>query len=141
MGISKKELENIKQVARDYRATKIFTSWDCYDHDVHTWARNIRCVFLPLAFGIDNKDYTFFYMYHGKGHEMARPTVNGYPCFDKVHCWNKEKEDKLREILQAMISEDEKVLESFFCSFFYIGSWKFPYSFTTLFYFIFDNFN
>jgi len=113
MGISKKELQEIKQVARDYRATKIFTSWDCYDPNPHTWALHIKSVFLPIAFGAGNKEHTFFFMYHGGKHEFPRPTINGYPCFDKVHCWNKEKEDKLREILNAMIKEDEKVLERF----------------------------
>ena len=52
-------------------------------------------------------------MYHGQRHEFSRPTINGYPCFDKVHCWNKEKEEKLLEILTAMESEDKKVLDKF----------------------------
>ena len=52
-------------------------------------------------------------MYRGQRHEFPRPTINGYPSFDKVHCWNKEKEEKLIEILTAMESEDKKVLDKF----------------------------
>tara|TARA_R100001015_G_C4615038_1_gene170992 strand:- start:11 stop:172 length:162 start_codon:yes stop_codon:yes gene_type:complete len=52
-------------------------------------------------------------MYRGSRNELPRGSINGYPCFDKVHCWNKEKEQKLIEILTAMESEDKKVLDKF----------------------------
>ena len=31
--------------------------------------------------------------------------------FDRVNCWNKEKEDKLRKILKALEGKDKEVLE------------------------------
>ena len=74
---------------------------------------HIKSVFLPIALGGGRKEHTFFYMYRGQRHEFPRPTINGYPSFDKVHCWNKEKEQKLIEILTAMESEDKKVLDKF----------------------------
>ena len=43
--------------------------------------------------------------------ELPRPTINGFPCFDQVHCFNKEKEDKLREILVFLDSKDQENLD------------------------------
>jgi hypothetical protein len=113
MSITKKELKEIKKVALAYRQAQVFTSWDCYDPDPERWALHIKSVFLPIALGGGRKEHTFFYMYRGQRHEFPRPTINGYPSFDKVHCWNKEKEQKLIEILTAMESEDKKVLDKF----------------------------
>jgi hypothetical protein len=113
MSITKKELKEIKKVALAYRQAQVFTSWDCHDPDPHRWALHIKSVFLPIAFGAGNKTHTFFFMYRGSRNELPRGTINGYPCFDKVHCWNKEKEQKLIEILTAMESEDKKVLDKF----------------------------
>ena len=109
--ISQKELDHIKKLALDYRASKIFTSWDCYDPDPQAWARNLQLVFLPIAFGGFKKGHTFFYMPRGGKHEFPRPTINGFPCFDQVHCFNKEKEDKLREILVFLDSKDQENLD------------------------------
>ena len=113
MSITKKELKEIKKVALAYRQAQVFTSWDCYDPDPERWALHIKSVFLPIALGGGRKEHTFFYMYRGQRHEFPRPTINGYPSFDKVHCWDKEKEQKLIEILTAMESEDKKVLDKF----------------------------
>ena len=111
--ISQKELDHIKKLALDYRASKIFTSWDCYDPNPNNWALNIKCIFLPIGLGAEiKKEHTFFYMPRGGKHELPRPTINGFPCFDQVHCFNKEKEDKLREILVFLDRKDQENLDT-----------------------------
>ena len=107
--VTKKELKEIKKLALDYRANLIFTSWECYDKDPQKWANNLRMIFMPIAFGCVKKEHTFFFCYYGEKHELNG--VNGFPMFDKVYCWNKEKEDKLREILKALEGKDKEVLE------------------------------
>ena len=107
----KKELDKLKELALDYRANAVFTSWDCYEKDPKKWAENISLVFMPIALGgIDKKKgYTFFYCYYSKRHQFPRG-VNGFPMFDRVHCLTKEKEDKLREILIALEDQDKIAL-------------------------------
>tara|TARA_B100000029_G_C17418311_1_gene903344 strand:+ start:657 stop:995 length:339 start_codon:yes stop_codon:yes gene_type:complete len=108
--ITDKELKEIKKLALDYRANLVFTSWDCYHKNPNIWCRNLQSVFMPLLFGCAKKEHTFFYMYFGERHQFDR-SANGFPMFDKVYCWNKEKEDKLREILIALEGKDKEVLE------------------------------
>ena len=107
--VTKEELKEIKKLALDYRANLIFTSWECYEKDPQKWANNLRMIFMPIAFGCVKKEHTFFFCYYGGKHELNG--VNGFPMFDKVYCWNKEKEDKLREILKALDGKDKEVLE------------------------------
>ena len=107
--VTKEELKEIKKLALDYRANLVFTSWECYDKDPQKWANNLKMIFIPIAFGCVKKEHTFFFCYYGGKHELNG--VNGFPMFDKVYCWNKEKEDKLREILKALDGKDKEVLE------------------------------
>jgi len=107
--VSNKELEEIKKLALDYRANCVFTSWDCYDKNPKIWADNLRMIFLPIAFGSMKKEHTFFYCYRNERHELPKG-VDGFPMFDRVHCFTKEKEDKLREILIALEDQDKIVL-------------------------------
>ncbi len=108
--ITDKELKEIKKLALDYRANCVFTSWECYDENPQRWADNLRMIFLPIAFGCVKKEHTFFFCYYGEKHELPK-SVNGFPMFDRVHCFTKEKEDKLREILIALEGKDKEVLE------------------------------
>jgi hypothetical protein len=109
MPISKEELKEIKKLALDYRANLVFTSWNCYDKDPQKWADNLRAIFLPIAFGCVKKEHTFFYCYREERHELPKG-VNGFPMFDRVHCFNKEKEEKLLEILKTLETAEQKEL-------------------------------
>ena len=109
MSISKEELKEIKKLALDYRANAVFTSWDCYDKDPQKWADNLRTIFLPIAFGCVKKEHTFFYCYREERHELPKG-ANGFPMFDRVHCFNKEKEEKLLEILKTLETTEQKEL-------------------------------
>ena len=110
--MTNKELDKLKELALDYRANAVFTSWECYNKDPRIWTENIRHAFIPIAFGgIDKKKgYTFFYC-HYNGRNQFPSGINGLPMFDTVHCLTKEKEDKLREILTALEDQDKQVLE------------------------------
>tara|TARA_R110002020_G_scaffold115035_2_gene264622 strand:- start:6654 stop:6989 length:336 start_codon:yes stop_codon:yes gene_type:complete len=108
--MTNKELKEIKKLALDYRANAVFTSWDCYDKNPKRWADNLRMIFLPIAFGCVKKEHTFFYCYREERHELPK-NVNGFPMFDRVHCFTKEKEDKLREILKTLETTEQKELD------------------------------
>ena len=108
--VTKEELKEIKKLALDYRANAVFTSWECYDKDPQKWADNLRMIFLPIAFGCVKKEHTFFFCYYGGKNQLTK-SINGFPMFDRVNCWNKEKEDKLRKILKALEGKDKEVLE------------------------------
>ena len=108
--MTNKELKEIKKLALDYRANAVFTSWDCYDKNPKRWADNLRMIFLPIAFGCVKKEHTFFYCYRNERHELPKG-VNGFPMFDRVHCFTKEKEDKLREILKTLETTEQKELD------------------------------
>ena len=110
MSISKEELKEIKKLALDYRANAVFTSWDCYDKDPQKWADNLRMIFLPIAFGCVKKEHTFFYCYRNSRHEIPNG-VNGFPMFDRVNCFTKEKEEKLIEILKTLETKEQKELD------------------------------
>jgi hypothetical protein len=111
MPISKEELKEIKKLALDYRANAVFTSWDCYDKDPRRWADNLKTVFLPIAFGCSlKKEHTFFYCHRNERHELPKG-VNGFPMFDRVHCFTKEKEEKLIEILKTLETKEQKELD------------------------------
>ena len=110
MPISKEELKEIKKLALDYRANCVFTSWECYDENPQRWADNLRMIFLPIAFGSMKKEHTFFYCYREERHELPKG-VNGFPMFDRVNCFTKEKEEKLIEILKTLETKEQKELD------------------------------
>lgn len=111
MPISKEELKEIKKLALDYRANAVFTSWDCYDKDPNRWADNLRIIFLPIGLGAKiKKEHTFFYCYRNSRHEIPNG-VNGFPMFDRVNCFTKEKEEKLIEILKTLETKEQKELD------------------------------
>ncbi len=109
--MTNKELDKLKELALDYRANAVFTSWDCYDKDPKKWAENLNIIFLPIGFGgIKKSDkYTFFYCHYSQRHQLPSG-INGFPMFDRVQCLTKEKEDKLREILIALEDQDKIAL-------------------------------
>ena len=37
-------LDKLKELALDYRANAVFTSWDCYEKDPKRWADNLSCL-------------------------------------------------------------------------------------------------
>jgi len=109
--VSNKELEKIKKLALDYRANCVFTSWDCYDKDPNRWADNLRMIFLPIGLGANiKKEHTFFYCYRNPRHELPKG-FNGFPMFDRVNCFTKEKEEKLLEILKTLETKEQKELD------------------------------
>ena len=111
MPISKEELKEIKKLALDYRANCVFTSWDCYDKDPNRWADNLRMIFLPIGLGANiKKEHTFFYCYRNPRHELPKG-FNGFPMFDRVNCFTKEKEEKLIEILKTLETKEQKELD------------------------------
>ena len=111
MPISKEELKEIKKLALDYRANAVFTSWDCYDKDPNRWADNLRMIFLPIGLGANiKKEHTFFYCYRNPKHELPKG-FNGFPMFDRVNCFTKEKEEKLIEILKTLETKEQKELD------------------------------
>tara|TARA_A100001515_G_scaffold99124_1_gene80016 strand:+ start:157 stop:501 length:345 start_codon:yes stop_codon:yes gene_type:complete len=111
MPISKEELKEIKKLALDYRANCVFTSWDCYDKDPNRWADNLRMIFLPIGLGANiKKEHTFFYCYRNPKHELPKG-FNGFPMFDRVNCFTKEKEEKLIEILKTLETKEQKELD------------------------------
>ena len=102
--MGQKKLEKLKELALDIKANVVFTSWQCKNID-----ELIRC-FMPLALGIPaKKKFTFFYSRMG-GKDQAPQYVNGMPVFCSVSCLTKDKEDKLKEIIKKLDTNEKETL-------------------------------
>jgi len=85
--------DELKQIAKDAWAGKIFTSNSIPEHDVHL----IPSIFMPLMFMEDHeslKDAAYIYAYLDKAGQRC---INGYPIFMEFEIMTKDNASKVLE--------------------------------------------
>ena len=102
--MNKKQIEQLKTLAVDIKAGRVFTSWQVKEKNL------IPRIFMPIVFGGYKKNWVFFYC--PIEHQVPRQFISGYPIFGSVGGLNKTKEKKLIEILNILNKKEKETLDS-----------------------------
>lgn len=100
-----KQIEQLKTLAVDIKAGRVFTSWQVNDRQL------LPLIFMPIALGGFKKNWVFFYSYYDS-HVSHPRSIRDYPIFGSVGGLNKTKEKKLIEILNILNEKEKETLDS-----------------------------